>query len=96
MSHCVEHQQHQCSWWHHWPMTAPKVRNFLLALGLLVVAFGVIYTFTPGGFSWPLVLIGLLMALPWYTVDRPRRRAAGPTQRSVVPRWHPESEENDR
>ena len=77
-------------------MTATKVRNFLLGLGLLVAAFGVIYAFTPGGFSWPLVLIGMLMVLPWVTAESRRRRAGKRAQRSGVPRWHPESDEHDR
>jgi hypothetical protein len=77
-------------------MTASKVRNFLLGLGLLVAAFGVIYAFTPGGFSWPLVVIGLLMVVPWFSAERHRRREARPTPRDGVPRWHPESDEHDR
>jgi len=76
-------------------MTAPKVRNFLLGLGLLVAAFGVIYAFTPGGFSWPLVLVGLLMVLPWLATER-RRRGTKSAQPPGVPRWHPESGEHDR
>ncbi|MET0866267.1 MAG: hypothetical protein ABWZ98_18190 [Nakamurella sp.] len=77
-------------------MTAPKVRNFLLGLGLLVAAFGVIYAFTPGGFSWPLVVVGLLMVLPWFAAECRRRRMVQHAPRSGVPRWHPESEEYDR
>jgi hypothetical protein len=76
-------------------MTAPKVRNFLLGLGLLVAAFGVIYAFTPGGFSWPLVLVGLLMVLPWLAAEK-LRRGAKPARPSGVPSWHPESDEHDR
>ena len=77
-------------------MTTPKVPNFLLGLGLLVAAFGVIYAFTPGGFSWPLVIVGLLMIAPWLTAERRRRRDIKPARHSGVPHWHPESDEHDR
>ena len=76
-------------------MTATNLRVWLLALGALDIAFGVIYAFTPGGFSWPLVLVGLLMVLPWLAAEK-QRRGAKPARPTGVPSWHPESDEHDR
>ena len=71
-------------------MTAAKWRFSLLTLGSLCAAFGVIYAFTPSGFSWSLVLIGALMMLPWYLSRAKDRRMDRPTTQSVAPTWHPE------
>lgn len=68
----------------------------MLALGLLVAAFGVIYAFTPGGFSWQLELVALLLILPWLTFERGRRLPRPAAGKTGIPRWHPESEVNDR
>lgn len=73
-------------------MTAAKLRISLLTLGSLCAAFGVIYAFTPGGFSWGLVLIGALMMLPWFLRRAKERRTSRPSAQSVVPTWHPEHE----
>ena len=73
-------------------MTAAKLRMSLLTLGSLCAAFGVIYAFTPGGFSWGLVLIGTLMMSPWLLRRAKDRRLARPAAQSGVPTWHPEHE----
>jgi hypothetical protein len=77
-------------------MLTASTRTFLLALGLLVGAFGLISVFTPRGFSWGLECLGLLLALPWVI-----RRFRGRVKRSPaggpdVPDWHPESGANPR
>jgi len=77
-------------------MTVASLRISLLTLGALCMAFGVIYAFTPGGFSWSLVLIGGALMMPWLIRDIGNRRCAhrrGVTAGgAVVPPWHPEYE----
>ncbi len=73
-------------------MTAAKLRFSLLTLGSLCAAFGVIYAFTPGGFSWGLVLIGAVLMLPWLHRWAKERRMSRPTAQPGVPTWHPEHE----
>lgn len=72
-------------------MTATNLRVWLLTLGALDIAFGVIYAFTPAGFSWGLVLVGILLSLPWLVCDA-RRRSTTRSAETVVPPWHPEYE----
>ena len=71
-------------------MPASTVRNFLLALALLVGALGLISVFTPRGFSWGMESTAVLLALPWLIRlghSRFTAASAGPD----VPDWHPES-----
>lgn len=73
-------------------MTVASLRFSLLTLGALCATFGVIYAFTPGGFSWSLVLLGLLMMVPWLVNDAARRTSVPPPAEQSVPSWHPEYE----
>ena len=77
-------------WWHHGCMPASTVRNFLLALALLVGAFGLISVFTPRGFSWGMEFTAVLLALPWLIRQGRSRFTATPTGPDI-PDWHPES-----
>jgi Flp pilus assembly protein TadB len=72
-------------------MTAAQWRFSMLTLGFLCAAFGVIYAFTPAGFSWGLSLIGVALMLPWLLRESADRRRARRSA-SVVPPWHPEYE----
>ena len=71
-------------------MPASTVRNFLLALALLVGAFGLISIFTPRGFSWGMEFIAALLALPWL-IRQGRIRFAATSAGPDIPDWHPES-----
>ena len=71
-------------------MPASTVRYFLLALALLVGAFGLISIFTPRGFSWGMEFTAVLLALPWL-IRRGRSRSAATTAGPDNPDWHPES-----
>lgn len=72
-------------------MLTSTARTFLLALGLLVGAFGLISVFTPRGFSWGMEFFGLLLALPWL-IPRVRSRVRRPPRGGPgIPDWHPES-----
>lgn len=72
-------------------MTAAQIRTFLLAVGLLVAAFGVISVFTPRGFSWSMEITGLLLATPWLAYEG-RGRGAPDRGATAVPSWHPEAD----
>lgn len=75
-------------------ITAAQARTMSVALGCLCIAFGVISVFTPAGFSWALLLLGVAMTAPWF-LSRNRqqvvRRQVG--DRTGVPSWHPEYED---
>jgi len=71
-------------------MLASTVRNFLLALALLVGAFGLISIFTPRGFSWGMEFTAVLLALPWL-IRQGRIRFAATSAGPDIPDWHPES-----
>jgi hypothetical protein len=71
-------------------MPASTVRNFLLALALLVHAFGLISIFTPRGFSWGMEFTAVLLALPWL-IRQGRIRFAATSAGPDIPDWHPES-----
>jgi hypothetical protein len=71
-------------------MPASTVRNFLLALALLVGAFGLISIFTPRGFSWGMEFTAVLLALPWL-IRQSRSRFAATSANPDIPDWHPES-----
>lgn len=75
-------------------MTAAQARTISVAIGCLCMAYGVIYTFTPGGFSWSLVLLGAILTLPWFLRRRtPNQPVAQVAVGRTVPPWHPEFEE---
>ena len=72
-------------------MLASTTRTFLLALGLLVGAFGLISVFTPRGLSWGMELLGVVLAMPWL-IGRAGRGAPQPSADGPdIPDWHPES-----
>jgi hypothetical protein len=71
-------------------MPASTVRYFLLALALLVGAFGLISIFTPRGFSWGMEFTAVLLALPWL-IRQGRIRFAATSAGPDIPDWHPES-----
>jgi Flp pilus assembly protein TadB len=73
-------------------MTASSTRNFLLALGLLVAAFGLISAFTPRGLSWGLMVTGSLLVVPWLVASARDRRRIRSADQPTIPAWHPESE----
>ena len=66
----------------------------MVAVGCLCIAFAVISTFTPGGFSWALTLLGAALTVPWFLFRNRQqdvRRKVG--ERAGVPSWHPEYED---
>jgi hypothetical protein len=72
-------------------MKPSMIRSLLLALGLLVGAFGLISAFTPRGLSWGLEFIAVLLVLPWLANEgRDRWKGRSSTQ-PTIPDWHPES-----
>ncbi len=71
-------------------MPASTVRNFLLALALLVGAFGLISVFTPRGFSWGMEFTAVLLALPWL-IRRGHSRFTATSAGPDIPDRHPES-----
>jgi len=75
-------------------MTAAQARTVSVAVGCLCIAYGVIYTLTPGGFSWTLVLLGAVLTVPWLLYRPARDRSSDrPRARGSVPSWHPEFDE---
>lgn len=71
-------------------MTAAQARTVSVAVGCLCITYGVIYAFTPSGFSWTLTGVGVLLTLPWLIARRRRDRARSNDSASPVPSWHPE------
>jgi len=76
-------------------MPASTVRDFLLALALLVGAFGLISAFTPRGFSWGMEFTAALLALPWL-IRQGRGRFSAASAGPDIPDWHPESDTQPR
>ena len=72
-------------------MTTSSTRNFLLGLGLLVAAYGLISAFTPRGLSVGLMITGCLLTVPWLVGMARDRRRARDLDRPTIPAWHPES-----